>query len=103
MSYGDGCIGAGDEQEDGGVIQNAEERLYPGLGEGVIERGCQIEGDHRGAVDAKGYYLPNIALTGGEYHLIHQCRNGKPYAGAVGDAIGNLFSQALFLTEGYAV
>jgi len=60
-------VSAGDEEVDGGVVEDLEEALYAGFGKAVIEGRGEVENDESGAKDASADDGPRVG-PGDEYH-----------------------------------
>ena len=59
-----GCIGAGNEQENGGVIQFLQPGLGPFMGDAVVEGGCRVKENQSGAVDRSAGDMPGVTVEG---------------------------------------
>ncbi len=94
-----GRVGAGDEQKDRAVVQDAKKTFDLRLRKGVVQRRSQIKRDEGSAVNAEGDYLPGVAAPGSENHEDDQRRDAEADSRAVGNAVGDLLAEALPGTE----
>lgn len=89
---GEGRVGAGDEHQDGGVIEDAEQGFGAWMADGMVEGRGQIKEDQGGAEDRTADDMPGGAVMGGEHDEDDQAGDGQERPQTVGDAVGDLFA-----------
>lgn len=94
------CVGPGDEQKDGSVINELEDALNFRLLKAVVERRGQVQDDQRSAVDAETHHLRDVAVEHRQHHQHRQPGNAQSRADAVRDAVHNFFTNRVELGQG---
>lgn len=92
---GEGRVGAGDEEIDGGMVEDLKDVAGAGADEGVIERGAEINQDQGGGEDGAGDDVPGGAARGGNDEH-GGSGDGEAGADAVGDGVGEDVAQFEF-------
>ena len=84
-------IGAGDEQVNGRVVDDAADMLDPLAAAAVVERGTGEQQDQGGAVDAAADDVPGVAVPGGHDHQHGQPAQAEHGAQPVGQGVDRFF------------
>ena len=85
-------VGSGDEEIDRRMVEHPEDTLGGGGGQSVVKRRGGIQQDQRGAENAEAKKLPGIAVLRGGRDQHEKTRQAGQQAGAMRDAVCDLFS-----------
>jgi len=83
----EGGIGAGDQQVDGGVVEDVKDMARPCSHQRVVERGAEVNQDQRGGEDAATDHIPGGSPRGGG-NQVDRADDGHSEANSVGDGVG---------------
>ena len=77
------------------MIHDPEKMFDLFIGKRMVQCGCEVQNNQGSAIDAEAHNLPGISVLNGKDHQQYQGSNGKCCTDTVGNAVGNLFSQAI--------
>ncbi len=90
----EGGVGAGDEQVDGGVVEDVEDGARASADQRVIERGAEVNEDERGGKDGATDDVPGRTARGSDDE-VDGAGDGESCADAVGDGVGEDVAQVI--------
>ncbi len=102
-NQGKGCVGACDEQENGGVIEFLQKRLGALVGDAVIQGGSGIKKYQCAAIDGGAGDVPDSAVKRRKGDKQNQGGDAQGDANAVGDGVRDFLADTVFGYPGLIV
>ena len=84
-------ISSGDQEVDGGVVEDAQGTFDARGNDRVIERGGGVQADQSNAIDGAGDDVPGSAAQRGQNEKYHEAGDAEQQPDAVGDGVGDFF------------
>ena len=88
-------VGAGDEQENRGMIDHLEDGFDRAARPGVIKRRAEIDEQHRGGENGRADKKETVPAAPGGEHENRRADQSRDQTDAVADAVGEFFAKRL--------